>query len=76
MFYVLEVKNNQVLVICYFAMTFGCYFFSLGHSQQKVLLGQEFSGMSCLKDILSQGQKPRQGRGWGIQPPPPQGLRG
>ena len=38
-------------------------FFSYGHPQQKILLGQEFFGYRLPNDISSKGQKTKAGRG-------------
>ena len=45
------------------------YFFFMGASQQKVLQGQEFSGMGCVMIFWEDGKN--QGRGGGVQRPPP-----
>ena len=48
-------------------------FDSYGHPQQKNLIGQEFSGMGCLRDILCKGQ--RITAGWGVRTAHPMHLR-
>ena len=44
-------------------------FFFIGASATKVLQGQEFSGMGCLKIFRVKGKKQREGRMY-ITPPP------